>query len=126
MSYKGELNWVELQTKKPKEAMKLYNQLYGWSFASETNEHGDVYWLISNADKFPFGGILTLDEKSQVNSRWVTYFQVEDVNSAVQVVEDNNGKIINGPREVKGVGRVAWLQDQEGAEFGVIAPCKAK
>jgi predicted enzyme related to lactoylglutathione lyase len=126
MSHNGELNWLELQTKKPEEAMKFYNQLYGWSFVSETNEHGDVYWLISNEGKFPFGGILTLDEKSQVNSRWVTYFQVEDVNSAVQVVVDNDGKIINGPREVKGVGRVAWLQDQEGAEFCVIAPCKAK
>ncbi|BCO17900.1 hypothetical protein KUC3_07570 [Alteromonas sp. KC3] len=123
MNHKGELNWVELQTKQPEEAMTFYNRLYGWSFASETNEQGDVYWLISNTDKFPFGGILTLKEDSPINSRWVTYFQVDDVDTAIRVVEDNNGTIINGPRDVKGVGRVAWLQDKERAEFGIIAPC---
>lgn len=122
MSNIGELNWIELQTTKPEEAMALYNQLYGWTFVSEVNEHGDVYWLISNADKFPFGGILTLDSELQIDSRWVTYFQVEDVNLAVRVVEEGKGKIIKEPRDIKGVGRVAWLRDQQGAEFGVVAP----
>lgn len=126
MSNIGELNWIELQTKNPEEAMVFYNRLYGWTFVSEVNEHGDVYWLISNADKFPLGGILTLVSELQIDSRWVTYFQVEDVNLAVRVIEKSEGKIINGPRDIKGVGKVAWLQDQQGAEFGVIAPINAK
>lgn len=122
VSKHGELNWVELQTCNVEGAMKLYGELYGWTFQAEENENGDVYWLISNDGNFPFGGILTVPEDSPEAPRWIHYFHIEDVDSAIQTILNNSGKVMKGPREVKGVGRVVWLQDANGAEFGLITP----
>lgn len=126
LSHIGELNWVELQTKNPEKAMTFYKALYDWTFIPEENEKGEVYWLILNANNFPLGGILSLKCDSKVDSRWVTYFEIKDMDIAIGVVAKNNGKIIHGPRNVPGVGFVAWLQDSEGGEFGVITPANSK
>jgi hypothetical protein len=56
---------------------------------------------------------------------WLIYVMVDDADSAAKRVTDHGGKVLNGPIEVPGGGRIAQCMDPQGAMFAVHAAAKA-
>ena len=52
---------------------------------------------------------------------WLYYFNVEDLDAAVEVVKAEGGKVLNGPMEVPGGDRIVQCMDPQGAMFALHA-----
>lgn len=58
-------------------------------------------------------------------SMWVVYFNVEDVDAAVERAVSNGAKLPDPPWDVPGVGRMAWIYDPQGTLTALITPPEA-
>jgi predicted enzyme related to lactoylglutathione lyase len=56
-----------------------------------------------------------------VPPHWLVYFTVADADAAVETTKASGGRLLNGPIDIS-VGRLAILQDPQGAPFAVMAP----
>ena len=57
-----------------------------------------------------------------VPSHWNTYFTVTNADDAVAKVQQAGGAVLFGPMDVFTAGRMAMLQDRQGAAFAVWQP----
>ena len=57
-----------------------------------------------------------------IPSHWSVYFQVDDVDAAVEKAVTNGGRVGLPPTDIATVGRIAFLMDPQGAGFGLTAP----
>jgi predicted enzyme related to lactoylglutathione lyase len=53
-------------------------------------------------------------------SRWVASVAVPDVDAAARTATQLGGKIVHGPSDIPGVGRVAQITDPQGAELSLL------
>jgi uncharacterized protein len=60
-------------------------------------------------------------QMADIPPNWQIYFRVPDVTVAVQRVEANGGRILNGPMEVPGGDRILNAMDPQGAAFSLHA-----
>jgi predicted enzyme related to lactoylglutathione lyase len=52
--------------------------------------------------------------------RWLPYFAAEDVAATLARVQELGGRTIAGPFEI-GMGKIAIVQDPQGAMFALVA-----
>ena len=58
-------------------------------------------------------------------SIWTYYIGVDDIDRAVAAINDNGGKVLNGPMEIPGGEFAVFGMDPQGASFGLVGPRKA-
>ena len=115
----GKFVWFDLLTEDPGAAQEFYKGLFGWRFAAD--KYTPDYIVIYSGDK-PIGGIVPHQNKDPEipESMWLVSLSVEDVNRAVSAVKALNGRVLDGPMDIKGRGRIAVVRDAEGAELVLI------
>ena len=119
----GSLCWAELHTTDPAAAQTFYQALFGWR-SKEVEMPGLTYTVVAPAegadqDKASFGGLVpTMGEDE--TSRWVPYFETEDVDALVALVQESGGSVLMPAADIPAVGRMAHLTDPFGAPFAVI------
>ena len=115
----GKFVWFDLLTEDVQAAQKFYKELFGWRFEASTGSSD--YSVIYSGDK-PIGGIVGQENKDPKvqESIWLASLSVEDVDRAVSTVKARYGKVLDDPIDVKGRGRMAVIQDPEGAELVLI------
>ena len=118
MSVPGEVHWNELQTTNAKAAKTFYTKLFGWTTAPFGG--GMDYTILMNEGK-GFGGIMQ-SPKPGAPAQWVNYVVVKDVDATLKKLTKLGGKVCAPPFDVPGVGRLAIVQDPQGACFGIHAP----
>lgn len=120
----GHFIWYELMTSDPEGAKSFYDAVIGWKIGdAESSFNG--YRMIGRSDGKFAGGVLPLsDEMQQHGARptWLGYVGVDDVDGAVQSIENDGGKALLPPFDIPGVGRIAMVADPQGASFYVIDP----
>jgi predicted enzyme related to lactoylglutathione lyase len=55
-------------------------------------------------------------------AHWLPYVHVEDADATVARARRSGGKILFGPEEIPGVGRLGGLEDPTGAVLAIIKP----
>lgn len=115
----GKFVWFDLLTADVQGAQKFYKELFGWRF--EASIESSDYSVIYSGDK-PIGGIVGQENKDPKvqESMWLASLSVENVDRAVSAVKARYGKVLDDPMDVKGRGRMAVIQDPEGAELVLI------
>jgi predicted enzyme related to lactoylglutathione lyase len=58
-------------------------------------------------------------------SIWTYYIGVDDIDRAVAAINDNGGKVLNGPMEIPGGEFAVFCMDPQGASFGLVGPRKS-
>jgi uncharacterized protein len=112
----GALTMSQLNTGDPEGAIEFYSRLFGWG--SEPMEGGDTrYWGLSNGDRMA-GGLMEMPAEMGAPAHWLSYFGTESVDDAVGRVGELGGETIVPPMDVPG-GRIAVVQDPQGAVFGL-------
>jgi predicted enzyme related to lactoylglutathione lyase len=53
---------------------------------------------------------------------WSYYFNVPDIDAAVQRVTASGGQVLMGPQEVPGGSQIIQGMDPQGAMFALVAP----
>ena len=113
----GAITWNELITTDTG-AAKFYEQVLGMTTAPMDMGQG-VYTLFE-ADGKQVGGT-TEPQLPGVPNHWHVYFAVDDADAAVAKARETGGSVVVEPFSSP-VGRIAVLQDPQGAIFSIIKP----
>lgn len=116
----GKFVWFDLFTHDLQSTSQFYESLFGWSF-KETSSKGKTVKTILR-DGVPIANAVYIkQEDPKVNgSRWLSYISVEDVDRAAKLSVKNKGSVYLQPRDLKNRGRIAVVNDPQGAIFGLL------
>ena len=117
----GEIAWYNLMTKNSKLATDYYKSLFGWEtkdFEIEGFGKGTIY----SAAGRPFAGPMDLGDVPEVESHWIAYFSVEDVDKSCELLKSLSGKVCYEPFDMPTIGRTAVVEDPEGNVFHLFTP----
>jgi len=65
--------------------------------------------------------MMPIDEEwGDAPSNWMVYFAVDDVDEKARRAEELGGQVLNGPFDLPTGGRMAVIQDPQGAVFSVM------
>lgn len=120
----GTPSWAELSTSDDKAALAFYSALFGWTDDPQEMGPNMVYHMqklngLEAAAIYQQGE----EEKGQgVPPHWNTYFTVDDVDQSAAKAGQLGATVIFGPMDVFEAGRMAMLQDRQGAMFALWEP----
>ncbi|MYW06627.1 VOC family protein [Streptomyces sp. SID3343] len=112
----GAVVWNELYTPDSARAKQFYTSVFDFSYDDMSDADFDYATFKVRGELR--GGIA--GARNGPPPHWATYFAVGDADETVDRVDDLGGKILRGPEESP-YGRVAAVQDPQGAVFNVIA-----
>lgn len=112
----GDISWAELTTSDVDAAIAYYTELFGWT----TQPFGEGYTMFANEGR-PFGGVLKAP-MPDVPTHWKSYVIVTDIDAAIAKSTGLGGQLCWGPEEIPTVGRIAIVQDPQGAVIGLHQP----
>jgi predicted enzyme related to lactoylglutathione lyase len=119
-STQGAFSWNELVTTDPAGAAAFYRQLFGWRI-DETNMGTGPYRVVHAGDA-ALGGIMGMPPgASPMPPAWGCYVTVADLDQTLTTCKELGGRVVVQPMVVPNVGRMAVIQDPQGATLSVIA-----
>jgi uncharacterized protein len=117
----GSFCWIELNTSDPSAAKKFYTGLFDWE-PEDMPAGPDMTYTMLKIRGLEVGAMCELQpaQKSQgVPPHWMTYIAVESADDAAKKAASLGGTVLMEPFDVMDVGRMAVLQDPQGAVFCV-------
>ncbi|MCU0765728.1 MAG: VOC family protein [Burkholderiaceae bacterium] len=118
----GAFSWNELMTSDPEAALAFYTALLGWTTKKMAMPDGAYHVL--NVGDTAVGGVMALPPQAQAGGMppcWGSYVTVADVDATARRAAELGGKVVHGPQDIPGVGRMAVIVDPQGASINVIA-----
>jgi predicted enzyme related to lactoylglutathione lyase len=113
----GRVGWHELLAVDWEKAFAFYRQIFGWQKAEAETGPTDSYQLFSAGGQ-TIGGMFT-KRPIEPFPYWLYYFNVGDIDAAVQRVKAGGGRIFEGPFEVPEGSWIARCIDPQGAIFAL-------
>jgi len=112
----GALSWNELATPDLDASAGFYTELFGWQ-AEPLEGMEFPYRVIQNAGASN-GGM----RPSQPNepTYWLVYFGTDDIDASLAKSTELGGTTLMGPMDI-GMGKIAVVQDPQGAAFALFA-----
>jgi uncharacterized protein len=115
----GCFSWAELSTTDPAAAATFYAQLFGWKINAPIAEMGD--YRVVNVGETAVAGIMPPPPGAPaMPPSWGCYVTVADVDQTVAKCQSLGGNLLVPAMDVPGVGRMAVLQDPQGAVLSVM------
>lgn len=122
----GEFSWNELLTTDTAAAQSFYSQLFGWK--TEPFNPGGVasggppYLVFKTAESaMGVGGMMACPAPG-MPAQWHAYVVVKNVDATLAQTAKLGGKVLMPAMDVPQVGRVAMIQDPQGAAIGLHQP----
>jgi predicted enzyme related to lactoylglutathione lyase len=109
--------WAELEAADTAAARAFYEAVFGWG-AKVSPEYTE--WTLDGKEHAGMKQIAP--EWGPVPPHWLPYFLLKDCDAAVVRAGELGGKACVPPMDIPNVGRIAVLNDPQGAAFAVIAP----
>jgi predicted enzyme related to lactoylglutathione lyase len=118
----GVFSWPELATSDSAAAKAFYSKLFGWTYEDSDQGPDMVYTRFQKNGK-DVGGLYGMrpDQKG-MPPNWSAYFTVKSADETAKRAEGAGGKILMGPFDVMQHGRMAVIQDPQGAFFSLWEP----
>jgi uncharacterized protein len=117
----GEPCWADVSTHDLDATQRFYGAVFGWEFAGSGPEFGN-YTMCHRGGK-NIAGIGPLPEGAATSPpAWNMYLMSSDVDATTAGIERGGGKLMMGPMDIPGSGRMVFAADPTGASFGVWQP----
>ncbi len=113
----GRVGWHELHAADWEKAFAFYSEIFGWQKADAEISETDIYQPFS-AGGLTIGGMFTKRPVEPLPF-WLLYFNVEDIDAAVERVKAGGGNVLEGPLELPGGIWIARCADPQGAAFSL-------
>jgi uncharacterized protein len=113
----GRVGWHELLAADREKAFAFYGELFGWQKAEAEVGPRDIYQMFSAGGQ-TIGGMFTKRATEQVPF-WLYYFNVGDLDEAMERVKNGGGQIFEGPLELPDGSWIARCRDPQGAAFAL-------
>jgi predicted enzyme related to lactoylglutathione lyase len=120
----GSFCWAELATTDDGSAKKFYTKLFGWSFEDSPAGPGMVYTTLKKNGKSVGALYKMRPEQKGMPPNWMTYVTVASADGSAKKAKELGGKVFMEPFDVMDVGRMAIIEDQQGARICVWEPKK--
>ena len=114
----GTLIWNEVMSNNPAQAGAFYGAVLGTEFTSAPMG----YYLLRAGGKSVAGVLQITAEMQGCVPCWVTYFGVDDADAKTAQAQQLGATVLLPPWDVPDEGRVAVLQDPQGAVFNLFQP----
>ena len=120
----GSFCWPELATTDDAAAKKFYTTLFSWTFEDSPAGPDMVYTMLKKKEK-AVGALYKLGPQQKgVPPHWNTYVSVASADESARKAKELGGKLLMEPFDVMDVGRMAIIEDQQGARICVWEPKK--
>ncbi len=117
----GAISWSELMTGDPVAASAFYSRLFGWTVKT-THMGGDVGdYHVASVGETSVGGVMgTPPGATGVPPHWGIYVTVDSVDESLALAKSLGATVCMDPMDVPGVGRMATINDPQGATISII------
>ena len=116
----GKFVWFDLFTSDLAATRQFYEAFFGWSFHETVA--GEQQVLTITRDGVPIANAVSADRRriKDGSSRWLSYMSVRDVDQALLRIVRLQGTIYMAARDLPDRGRLAVVEDPEGALFAML------
>ena len=115
----GSFCWPELGTTDDGAAKKFYTTLFDWSFEDSPAGPDMIYTMLKKKEK-SVGALYKLGAQQQgVPPHWNIYVAVASADETAKKAKELGGKVLMEPFDVMEFGRMAIIQDKQGATLCV-------
>jgi predicted enzyme related to lactoylglutathione lyase len=121
----GEFCWNELMTSDSAAGFKFYAELFGWKVLEDMDMGQMGTYRIYGVGDTRLGGMMTIPKGAPMPPMWIYNVSTSDLDATLARATKRGAKVMNGPMEVPGGGRIAQLMDSQGAAFALHQPPKA-
>ncbi len=126
----GEFCWSELMTSDSAKAWDFYSTLFGWKVLEQMDMGANGSYRIFGLTEprigdTRMGGMMTTPKDAPMPPSWIYYTSTHDLDATLKRATKMGAKIINGPMEVPGGGRIAQLLDPQQTMFALHQAPKA-
>jgi predicted enzyme related to lactoylglutathione lyase len=114
----GSICWHECGTRDAAAAKAFYTELFGWEAEDHDmpGDRGGAYTILRRDGRDVAGLYEMCGEHFEgVPPHWATYVWMDDIDGAAAKATELGGKVLQAPMDVPGVGRMAVVQDPQGA-----------
>jgi predicted enzyme related to lactoylglutathione lyase len=117
----GTFSWVDLATNDTEGAKTFYGALLGWEYEDTPIGEGQFYSM-ARIDGHDVAAIGPLQGPEGVPPHWNCYVTVADADAAAARARDLGASVVAEPFDVFDAGRMAVIQDPQGAMLSVWQP----
>jgi uncharacterized protein len=120
----GTFCWIELGTTDTKAGKQFYIGLFGWG-VNEVPMGPDQVYTIFQINGKDVAAMYQQDVEQQsqgIPPHWLSYISVANVDETAKKVKSLGGQILTEPFDVFQLGRMAPVQDPQGAAFALWQP----
>jgi len=120
-SVRGKFLWHELMTSDTGSAEAYYGKAVGWKAKAWEQDPSYKMWMTGRR---AMGGLMPQRvEPGQTSPlQWFSYIGTPNVDATVRQAVEIGGRVMRPAWDIPNVGRIAFLQDPQGATFAVITP----
>ncbi len=118
-SKEGEFCWNELLTTDSAAAFDFYAKIFGWKITKEFEMGPKGTYRFFAAGEKDVGGLMTIPSDMPMPPSWVYYVETQDLDATLGRATKRGAKVVNGPQDVPGGGKIAQLVDPQGAAFAL-------
>ena len=115
----GAFCWNELMTSDSVAASWFYSEIFGWKILEEMDMGPIGKYRIFGLGGRRLGGMMTIPAGTPMPRMWIYYASTSDLDAAIGRATKKGAKVMNGPMDVPGGGRIAQLMDAQGAAFAL-------
>ena len=119
----GEISWNELVTTNTKAASNFYSNLFGWKsepFTPQGAPTGGPPYTLFKLDPNSMGvGGMMQTQHPDMPAQWLPYVVVDNVDSALAKATKLGAKTCVPTMSIGEIGRIAVIQDPQGATIGL-------
>ena len=112
----GNAGWIGHAGPDQNKAKAFYQDVLGWTINDMPMQDGSSYSAAAVGET-AIGGF---SPTPQETGSWTIYFTVADVDASVAKAEEHGASVTAPAMDMPGVGRMAMLNDPQGAPFALI------
>jgi len=113
----GHVGWHELLAADKEKAFAFYRELFGWQKEDAETGPANTYQLFSAGGQ-TIGGMRAKNSKQPIPF-WLYYFDVDDIDAAIELVKTGGGQISEGPHKLLDGSGIVRCTDPQGAGFAL-------
>jgi predicted enzyme related to lactoylglutathione lyase len=113
----GRVGWHELLAADRDKAFAFYGELFGWQKEAAETGPAETYQLFSAGGQ-TIGGMRTKNAMEPMPF-WLYYFNIDDVDAAMERVKTGGGQILEGPHKLLDGSWIVRCTDPQGAAFAL-------
>ena len=124
-SYKniGGIGWIDLTVPEAEKVKEFYKSVVGWKDDAVSMGDYDDFNMIKPGSNEPAAGIChARGTNAGLPAQWMIYINVENLDESISSCEEMGGKILSGPKNMSGYGRMCVIRDPAGAVATLFEP----